>query len=432
EKMTYDNAQIMGLYARAASLMGPGSLGDHLLAAARSTADWFLGEMRVESENGVFLGYATATDADDPLGEGSYFAWPSSELEKVLSLEDAAWLAERWNISGDGQLPDAESHGEYEPVASWIPHPRGAEGYPENYRNSNNKDSRREASLILTLRAARQSRPAPSLDNKVLTDQNALLLEGFSRLARYGGGEQYKRAAVELAGVLINQTTAQLQRTPGIDAYITDYGYLAMALTQVYTLTGNPEYIDSAEKVAREAVKRLATGDGAYYSTPKEDNGLYKRAIEEFDGPSPAGQHALGIAFARLYNITGRSEWKENADNLLAARVYIGSVAPAATSTLVRLASMRNEPFTFVVAGPGGVPKTDELLVETRRLTGPDMMVVAADQAAETGVTDWVELEGRMGLEESQLLICREGSCLLPAFNLEEILVRLKQIGQGR
>ena len=437
EKMTYDNAQLMGLYARAASLTEPSLLGDDLLSAARSTADWFLRKMRVESDDGVFLGYATATDADDPLGEGSYFAWPPSELEKFLGAEDAAWLAERWNISGDGQLPAADSHGEYEPAVSWIPHPRGASGYPEEYRtsgrgDSDSGDSRREAALILILKKARQSRPAPARDDKVLTDQNALLLEGFSRLARYGGGEKYRTAAVELAGILMNRSSPQLIRAPGIDAYISDYGYLAMALTQVYSLTGNPEYINSAEMVAREAVERLSTGDGAYYSTPKEDNGLYKRAIEEFDGPSPAGQHALGIAFARLYTVTGRSEWKDKADSLLSARAYIGSVAPAAAASLVRLASIRIEPFTFVVAGPGGVPETKELLKETRRLTGPDMMMVAADQAAEAGVTDWAELEGRVGLEQPQLLVCREGSCLLPAFTVKEVQERLERIGEGR
>ena len=426
EKMTYDNAQLMGLYAR-------GSVFDaDLLSAARSTADWFLDEMRLESEDGGFLGYATATDADDPLGEGTYFAWPPGELEKVLGLEDAAWLAERWNLSGEGLLPTAAGDSEYEPVTSWIPHPRGAPGYPETYRSQNSADSQRETALIVKLKIARQSRPAPARDDKVLTDQNALLLEGFSRLARYGGGEKYREAAVELADFLIKRSSPHLIRDSGIDAYITDYGYLAMALTQIYSLTGNPLYVEEAEKTTREAIERLAVGDGSYFSTAAEDGGLYKRAIEEFDGPSPAGQHALGIAFARLYEITGRTEWKEMADSLLAARAYLGSVAPSSTATLVRLASMRNEPYTLVVAGPGGYQKTKELLEETRRLTSPDLMVVAADRAAEVGIEDWAELGGRIGMEKPQLLVCREGSCLLPAFTVEEVKERLMGIGEGR
>jgi len=127
EKMTYDNAQLMGLYARASSLTAPGEFSADLLSAARSTADWFIEKMRVESADGDFLGYATSTDADDPLGEGASYAWPPEELEKVLGSRNALWLADQWNISGNGHLPSSSSHGGYEPVASWIPHPRGGE-----------------------------------------------------------------------------------------------------------------------------------------------------------------------------------------------------------------------------------------------------------------------------------------------------------------
>ena len=429
EKMTCDNAQLMGLYARASTLIPRGPLSADLLSAARSTGDWFLEEMRIERSDGGFLGYATSIDADDPLGEGAYYAWPPGELERVLGSEDAVWLAKRWNISGQGGLPEASGHGEYEPRSSWIPHPRGAGGYPESYRDSDTTDIQRESSLIIKLRRARKSRPAPSVDTKVLTDQNALILEGLSRLARYGGGQKYRDAAVELAGILMERSKPHLIRTPGIEAYVSDYGYLAMSLTGLYSITGNPVYVIEAERIAEEAVERLETGEGEYYSTAEGNEELFKRLIEKFDGPSPAGQHALGIAFARLCGITGNADWKEKADRLLRAGAFSASGNPYSTSTLTRLASLRNASFTFVAAGPEDSPGTEELLSETRRLTGPDMMVVAADQAAGSGVKDWLELEGRVGLEPPRLLVCREGSCLLPAYSVEEVRERLEQTG---
>jgi uncharacterized protein YyaL (SSP411 family) len=277
EKMTYDNAQLMGVYARAAFLTGPGVLGNDLLAAAVSTADWFLREMRVTDENGVFLGYATAVDADDPLGEGSYYAWPPSELLSVLGEADARWIAVRWNISGEGRLPDAGSadpahphSGEFEPEASWIPHPRGAAGYPDSYRpgvsadsgaSPDRRDAHREAKIASRLLTARRNRPSPARDDKILTDQNALVLEGFSRLARYVGGEKYCNAALELADLMVNRFgPAGIYRTEGIDAYITDYGYLAMALTGVYGLSGEPHLRPSGRK--NGSGSRCPTGNG--------------------------------------------------------------------------------------------------------------------------------------------------------------------------
>jgi uncharacterized protein YyaL (SSP411 family) len=199
---------------------------------------------------------------------------------------------------------------------------------------------------------------------------------------------------------------------------------------------GNPIYVQAAERTAREAVVRLATGDGAYYGTPipadeSGFDGLFKRSVEDFDGASPAGQHALGIAFARLYTITGNSEWKDKADALLAARGSAAQAAPSGTASLIRLASIRENPDTLVIAGPSDHPTTHALLAETRRTAGPDLMVVAADSAA-AGHAEWAELEGRIGLDKPQLLVCREGYCSLPAFTVREAQSRLEQLDRRR
>jgi|GEM_PF-1956783 len=569
EKMTYDNAQLIGLYARAADRAGSGALRRDFLAAARGIADWLIREMRVTDDAGSFLGYATATDADDPLGEGAYFAWPPSALEAALGAEDAAWLAARWDIRGEGRLPEVQGGPVFEPVASWIPHPRGAAGYPAAYRGgeadrnpraaggaaeagaAENGDSAengevrgggaphsaggaaeagtaengasaengevrsggaphsetgaardgvsvgsgtvqggaphseigaatpdgtvddgpvdhraatddaargktvqgkapefradgaddaaREAALIETLRSVREGRPAPGRDDKVLTDQNALVLEGLARLARYGGGPVYAEAARELADRLLDrfglpaesgdQGEPRIVRADGIPAYITDYGYLAMALCGVYAVTGDPRCIAAAQQTADEAVEHLATGKGDYFSTPASDTTLFKRGMEDFDGPSPAGQHALGLAFARLAAVTGHPRWRERADALIAARGALVDAAPSGVPSLVRLGSIRTDPLILVVAGPEDHPGTAALLAEVRRSTGPDLMVAAADAAA-AGGADWSELEGRVGLEKPQLLVCREDSCLRPAFSIDEVRDRLASVAE--
>ena len=511
EKMTYDNAQLMGLYARAAALISaepplassalspslspsPSSspspeLAAALLAAARGVADWFLREMRVSSPEGEFLGYAAAADADDPLGEGAYFAWPPDELAEVLGPEDGAWLAERWNLSGEGRLPK----GNYEPVPGWIPHPRGASGSPESRRRA--PDTRRETALIEKLRAAREHRPPPIRDHKVLTDQNALVLEGFTRLARYavdartaGHGRSgttasnpdsgldpgtpaltYREAARELAALLVERNTAEaesgtgelrprVRRTEGIAPYITDYAYLAMALTGAYSLLGNPVYVHAAEAAAEEAVKTLGTGSGAYYAAEAGEFGLFKRPLEDFDGPAPAGQHALGIAFARLYTITGNPRWKNRLEDLLTARAPAAEHAPSGSPTLIRLASIHHNPCSMVIAGPEDHPRTRSLTQLVRGRTGPDIMVIPADESARrdalsgraggsghnsgdppsrvsggiSGVAAWAELQGRIGLKEPRLLVCSEGRCLLPAFTDDEALRRLEEIQPHR
>jgi len=58
------------------------------------------------------------------------------------------------------------------------------------------------------------------------------------------------------------------------------------------------------------------------------------------------------------------------------------------------------------------------------------MMVVAADQAVADSkrAEKWSEREGRVGVTQPQLLVCREGSCLLPAYTVEEAEKRIRNI----
>ena len=100
EKMLYDNAQLVGLYARRG-----GELGNRV---ARETADFLLAELG--TAEGAF---ASALDADspDPSGhsrEGAYYAWTPAELDAVLG-DDAAWAARLLSVTDSGTFEEGAS-----------------------------------------------------------------------------------------------------------------------------------------------------------------------------------------------------------------------------------------------------------------------------------------------------------------------------------
>ncbi len=83
EKMLYDNAQLVGLYARLGT-----EAGDRV---ARETADFLVRELRTPEG-----GFASALDADSPdpetgkSVEGAYYAWTPAQLTEVLGADDGA------------------------------------------------------------------------------------------------------------------------------------------------------------------------------------------------------------------------------------------------------------------------------------------------------------------------------------------------------
>ena len=87
EKMLYDNAQLVGLYARWGT-----PLGDRV---ARLAADFLLRELRTTEG-----GFASALDADSEGEEGRFYVWTPDQLADVLGADDGRWATELFAVTG--------------------------------------------------------------------------------------------------------------------------------------------------------------------------------------------------------------------------------------------------------------------------------------------------------------------------------------------
>lgn len=93
EKMLYDNAQLLPLYALEAA-----RTGDPLLyEAAYGIVSWLKRDMLLPE--GAF---AASLDADSEGVEGKFYVWMLPELTEVLGPEDAALLARHYDATADG------------------------------------------------------------------------------------------------------------------------------------------------------------------------------------------------------------------------------------------------------------------------------------------------------------------------------------------
>ncbi|HEX3132333.1 MAG TPA: thioredoxin domain-containing protein [Planctomycetota bacterium] len=421
EKMLYDNAQLIATYARAGAQVDR----PDFIRTAMNAGDYLLRDMRVISE-GEFHGYAAAEDADDPGGEGSFYAWSSSQLTAIVGEAAGKTLMIQWDIMAGHAEPGPSGHAE--PVVTHIPHPRGAT--LETMAPNGDVQALRASwePYLPTLLAARALRPRPGRDDKVLTDQNGLALEAFAALGRWGGKEngeeRFVAACRELAAIVIARQGADgLKRTARLPAFITDYGSALTGLTAAFDLLGDPALIDAAIRIADEAVTKLRAEDGGFYVTPAGREDLVRRGREQTDNVWPSGQNVFALGFVRLWNLTGATKWKELAEGVFNASAAIVAQAPSACSTLLTAwLQLTRGHLTAVVAGDPALAQTRDLLAACRRSVIPGLAIVPV---ATCRAQKWDCLDGRTELSEPQALICLGTVCLAPAKTVLEVNERL-------
>ncbi len=184
EKMLYDNALLLPLFAQAALWNGKRGLAN----AARGIVDWLDREMRAPSG-----GYYASLDADSEGVEGRYYVWTRDEVNRLLG--GAEWEVARRHYGFD--LPPNFEDEFWNPCIVRTQAQVAIDiGITE--AECERTIGRARAQLL----AARDRRARPGTDDKVLTAWNALLVSGFARAGRYLDDPRLETRAEALLGVL--------------------------------------------------------------------------------------------------------------------------------------------------------------------------------------------------------------------------------------
>src|SRR3954471_3761984 len=150
EKMLYDNAQLLGVYARWWRQTGE-PLGQRV---ARETAEFLLDELRTAEG-----GFASALDADSEGVEGKFYAWTPGQLVDVLGADDGRWAAALFEVTDAGTFEHGAS------TLQLLADP---------------DDDARWRSVRARLLDARAARVRPARDDKVVAAWNGLAIASLA------------------------------------------------------------------------------------------------------------------------------------------------------------------------------------------------------------------------------------------------------------
>ena len=188
EKMLYDNAQLASVHLAAFEITHDPRWRDE------AEATFAFVERRMTAPEG---GFYSALDAETKGEEGAYYVWTRDEVKAALGEgPDADLFAEVYGLTGE---PNFEG-GRYV-----LHEPRTRAEQAEALKLTPEELETRLRPLRARLLAARDKRPAPLCDDKVLTGWNGLMIAAYADGYRVLKVEKYRQAAEKAAGFLLEK-----------------------------------------------------------------------------------------------------------------------------------------------------------------------------------------------------------------------------------
>ena len=401
EKMLYDQALLVRAYAHAASATG----ADRWRTVTAETVDYVLRDLRQSGG-----GFSSAEDADSPgpdghNHEGLFYTWTPSEVEAVAGA-DAPALCDFYDITAAGNF-------EQRSIPNRIGHWPGAWQRPPEI----------EAARQL-LFDARRSRARPGLDDKVLTEWNALMICALAEAGALLGTPTWVGAAVDAANFLVSELRTDAGRWRRAwhasgeprarhDALAADHAALVDAFVRLAEATGEASWLGEATSVADTMLDHFWDVDqGGLFTTPDDGERLIVRQKDIVDNATPSANSTAAVALQRLAALTGEARYANHADRILQLLTPVVQRAPSGFANAVAAIALRTRGVTQVaVAGDR-----------------PDLVDVVNERWRPRVVLAWGERFDSplwAGRRDGLAYVCEHYACQAPADTPETLRAQL-------
>jgi len=399
EKMLYDQALLLRTYVHAWQVLGH----DRWQQVAGEVVDYVIRDLRDPEGGFCSAEDADSLAADGRVVEGAFYLWTPAEVRAALSADLAGHALEWYGITEDGNF-------EHSNIPSRLLQ-RGALARPEVVERA------RQGLL-----EARNLRPRPLRDDKVLTEWNAMFLSSLAEAAVAMRRNDWLELAIANAEFLVRELRApngrwlrSWQAGSGArhDALAADYAHLVDAFTRLGEASGQARWFRLAVECADDLLDRFWDPErGGLFTVPEDGEALVVRQKDIFDNATPSANSTAALALYRLAAITGESRYANHADRILMLLGKVVTSAPLAFAHLLCALALRNS---------GG---SETAIVGDR----PEMVAAVQRRFLPYNVLVWGEpFESPLweGRRDGFAYVCRNYSCSAPADNVDALLERL-------
>uniref|UniRef100_A0A667YUT3 Spermatosis associated 20 n=1 Tax=Myripristis murdjan TaxID=586833 RepID=A0A667YUT3_9TELE len=449
EKMLYDQAQLAVAYITAYQVSNEQFFADVardiLLYVSRDLSD----------KSG---GFYSAEDADSvPMSggpekrEGAFCVWTASEVRELLpdivdgadgGATQADIFMHHYGVKEQGNVdPEQDPHGELLGQNVLIVR-YSVELTAARFGISVEKVNELLASARAKMAEVRKSRPRPHLDTKMLASWNGLMLSGYARVGAVLGDKALLERAVEAANFLKNHLWDTEQQTilrscyrgdqmqveqisPPISGFLDDYAFVVCGLLDLYEATLQTEWLQWAEELQlKQDMLFWDVQGGGYFCSNPSDATVLLQLKEDQDGAEPSANSVSASNLLRLSHYTGRQEWLQRSQQLLAAFSDRLTRVPIALPDMVR--SLMAQHYTLkqiVICGQRDAPDTNSLQATVNSLFLPHKVLMLADGDTEDFLYQRLPVLSSLSQQggAATAYVCQDFTCALPVTDPQEL-----------
>ncbi len=405
EKMLYDNAQLITLFARAYK--------KYKIPIYKRVAEESIDFMLKELSNGNGVFYASL-DADSDGAEGKYYVWTFEELAEILKQNN--WLTDIFEIMPQGNWE-----------TKIILHQHTSfEEYAENNQLNLNELLNRWKTIRHELINIRNRRNKPALDDKSLTSWSALAI--FSLLEAYEAfrNEKYLHEAQKSAQHLFQNcitTHFSVFRNfkngkSAINGLLDDYAFSISAFIKLYQATANENYLEMAQNLTNYCLEHFFDPEsGMFFYTEKSQIVPVARKMELPDNVIPSSNSVMAHNLHILSKILLQSSYFDIALQMLK---NIAQSIPENLRFYGNWASLAlkftHDYYELAITGPEAV-SFHQNFVQNHF---PNVISVHSQKESHIPL-----MQGRFLSEKTNFWLCRNNACNLPELDLDNILLKI-------
>ena len=411
EKMLYDNAQLVSLYANAYKLTKNKWYKNVIQKTLSFVETNFL-----TPEFGFYSALdADSLNANNHLEEGAFYVWTKQELHYLLK-NDFDLFSQIFNINEFGYWENENYVLIQNETLEVIAKLNKIEiSFLESKKKSWEK----------LLHSERIKRNKPKLDDKCLCSWNALMLKAYIDVYKALQEERYLEIALKNADFISSKFLSEngnlyhnyKNSTTTINGYLEDYCFVIEAFIGLYQVTLDENWLQTAKQLTDFCFDNFYDENTQFFRfTSTKDDALITTHFEIEDNVIPASNSVMANNLVLLSVYYGNLYYEKIAQKML-HHVLPNIDYPSAFSNWLNVfLHFSDQNKELAICGSEALKNSNE--INARYL--PNIIIAGTTKNSELPF-----LKNRFERNKNLFYVCENKTCNLPVNNLESVLKAL-------